>query len=45
MLDRNRITQVDIEKIAVQWQYDNDIPYRNWKREVKNLFGDPPPTE
>jgi hypothetical protein len=43
MLDNDHIALEKIEAIVKQWEYENDTPYRNWKKEYRSLFGKTPP--
>ena len=45
MLQAERIDIAMVEQVVVQWQYDKDTPYRNWKQEYRKLFGKNPPQE
>lgn len=43
MLDEGRIDYEKVTMVVEQWQYDNDIPHKNWKKEYKTLFKKEPP--
>lgn len=43
MLDEEHINLEKIEQVVEQWQYDNETPHRNWKKEYKKLFEENPP--
>lgn len=40
MLDEQHIDMDKVRQVTQQWQYDNDTPNRNWKKEYKKLFGE-----
>ncbi len=45
MLDAKHISMEIIQRVAAQWQYDNDWPYGGWQKEYTKLFGERPPKE
>lgn len=38
MLEAGHIHDEKVDQVVEQWMYDNDIPYRDWKKEFKKLF-------
>jgi predicted nuclease of predicted toxin-antitoxin system len=43
MLEESHIDLEKVEQVVAQWQYDNDTPYKEWKKEYKRLFKQAPP--
>ncbi|MFT3991197.1 MAG: hypothetical protein QM680_07285 [Luteolibacter sp.] len=43
MLDCGHIDDAKVDQVVQQWMYDNDTPYRDWKKEFKKHFGRKPP--
>lgn len=43
MLEESHIELEKIEQVVAQWQFDNDTPYKEWKKEYKRLFKQAPP--
>ena len=39
MLDCNHIDDKKVDQIVEQWIYENDTPYKNWRKEFGELFG------
>ena len=44
MLEESHIDMDKIHQVIEQWQYDKETPYKHWKKEYHNLFGETPPT-
>ena len=39
MKEAGHIDDEKVDMVVDQWMYDNDTPYKDWKKEFKKLFG------